>query len=125
MLSTKHLLDPEENYNARSNALTLANGLKLAYNSTDQSLPWIKHAGILIKIALLEQIAKGWEIKDPAEIHQLREIIGYLPCIFRPTMNIMGEINTQVTIFNIFRQAYNEVSSLYPKLEVKTVLVEI
>ena len=125
MLSTKHLVDPEESYNARSNAQTLANGLKLAYNTIEQSLSWTEHTKILIKIALLEQIAKGWEIKDPAEIHQLREIIGYLPCIFRPTMNIMGEINTQVTIFNIFRQAYNEVSSLYPKLEVKTVLVEI
>ena len=120
MLSTKHLVDPEEIYNVCSNAQTSANGLKLAYNTTDQSLSWIKHAEILIKIALLEQLAKELEIRDPSLsflINDARQITEYLPIIMQPMMDVYGVENIKIAVLNIFHQVYNELLSLYPQLQ--------
>lgn len=122
MLST-NLLCPDENYKVRSNALTSANGLKFDLKLRSGSESWGEHIQKLCKITILEMIAEGRSVPALSEIREYKDIVEYLPIALTVYMSIQ-DFDTHDRIFAAFSVAYDCVIHLYPKLEVKTALVE-
>ena len=127
MLSTKHLLDPEENYNARSNALTAANGLKFCWKTTPEQT-FVDSILYLCKIRILEILADGQDIEDPRVMHDpKKDIIKYLPTVIKGYMTLSNDSfldlqTIQGYIVEVFGYAYTQTKRLYPHLEIQTKL---